>query len=85
MYVCGQLISCVLLFVIPWTAAHQVLLSMGFSRQEYWSRLQFLPPGDLPDPGVEATSLAMAGRFFTTEPPGEPRIMSDGLKCQGEK
>ena len=85
MYVCGQLISCVLLFVIPWTAARQVLLSMGFSRQEYWSRLQFLPPGDLPDPGVEATSLAMAGRFFTTEPPGEPRIMSDGLKCQGEK
>ena len=72
-------------FVTPWTITCRASLSMGFPRQEYWSRLQFLPPGDLPDPGVEATSLAMAGRFFTTEPPGEPRIMSDGLKCQGEK
>ena len=81
MYVCDQLISCVLLFVIPWTAARQAHLSMGFSGQEYWSGLPFLPPGNLPDPGVEATSLVLAGRFFTTEPPGEPHIMSDGLKC----
>ena len=36
----------------PWIAAHQALLSMGFSRQEYWSRLPFPSPGDLPDPGI---------------------------------
>ena len=47
--------------------AHQAPLSMKFSRQEYWSGLPFLPPGCLPDPGIEPTSPAMAGRFFTTE------------------
>ena len=56
----------------PWTADHHATLSMEFSGQEYWSGLQFLPPGDLHDPGVEATSLALAGRFFTTELPGKP-------------
>ena len=45
---------------------------MGFSRQEYWSGLSFPPPGDLPDPGIEAVSSALAGGFFTTEPPGKP-------------
>ena len=52
-----------------WTAAHQAPLSMGFSRQEYWSGLPFPPPGDLPHPGIEHTSLmspALTGRFFTT-------------------
>ena len=61
------------LFVTPWTVAHQTLLSMGFSRQEYWSGLPFPSPGGLPEPGIEPTSLAslaLAGRFFTTEPPG---------------
>ena len=51
------------------TVAHQAPLSMGFSRQEYWSGLPCPPPGDLPDPGIEPTSLtspALAGRFFTT-------------------
>ena len=43
--------------------------SMGFSRQEYWSGLPFPPPGDFPDPGMEPTSPALAGGFFTTEPP----------------
>ena len=50
-------------------------LSAGFSRQEYWSGLSFPPPGDLPDPGSKPTSLAspaLAGRFFTTVPPGKP-------------
>ena len=47
-------------------------LSMGFSRQEYWSGLPFPSTGDLPDPGTETTSPALAGRFFTTEPPGKP-------------
>ena len=48
---------------------------MGFPRQEYWSGLPFPPPGDLPDPGIKPSTLtspALAGRFFTTEPPEEP-------------
>ena len=65
-----QLRSCVRLFATPWTIACQPSLSMEFSRQEYWSRLSFPTPGDLPDPGIEATSPALVGGFFTTEPPG---------------
>ena len=52
-----------------WTVACQAPLSMEFSRQKYWSRLPFLPPGDLPDAGIEAASLvspALADGFFTT-------------------
>ena len=52
-----------------WTVAYQAPLSMGFSRQEYWSGLQCPPPGDLPDPGIEPRSLlfpALAGGFLTT-------------------
>jgi len=56
--------------VTPWTIACQVLLSMGFPRQEYWSGLPFPSPGDFPDPGIEPTSPALAGRFFTLELPG---------------
>ena len=49
-------------FVIPWPIAHQAPLSMGFlSRQEYWSGVSFPPPGDLPDPGIEPVSPALAG------------------------
>ena len=58
-------------FVTPWTVAHQAPLSMKFSRQEYWSGLPFPSLGDLPNPGVEPTSLvspALVGRFFTTVP-----------------
>ena len=47
---------------------------MGFPRQEYWSGLAFLSPGDLSDPGIELLSPTLAGRFFTTEPPGKPFI-----------
>ena len=57
--------------------AHQAPLSMGFSRQEYWSGLPFLPPGDLPDPGIKLespTSSALAGRFFTTSATWEAPI-----------
>ena len=54
----------------PWTVARQALVSrLGFSRQEYWGGLPFPPPGDLPNPGIEPTSLAspaLAGGFFTT-------------------
>ena len=59
--------SCVQLFVTPWTVARQAPLSMGFSRQEYWSGLPCPPPGALPDPGIERVSLrspALAGGFF---------------------
>ena len=66
--VCGEsLQSC--LFVTLWTVACQAPLSMGFSRQEYWSGLPLPPPRDYPDPGIEPVSLmspALAGRFFTT-------------------
>ena len=56
--------SCVLLLATPWTVAHQAPLSLGFSRQEYWSGLPCLPLGELPDPGIEPVSPALAGRFF---------------------
>ena len=54
-------------FVTPWTVAHQAPLSMGFPRQEYWSGLPFPPPGDLPDPGIEPGSPALAGRNLGTD------------------
>ena len=72
----AQLGSCVGLFATPRTLACQAPLSMGFFRQEYWSGLPFATPGELPDPDIEPVPLvplALAGRFFTTEPPGEPR------------
>ena len=47
---------------------HQAPLSMGFPRQEYWSGLPFLSPGDLHNPALEPTSPALTGRFFTAEP-----------------
>ena len=56
----------------PRTVACQALLSMGFSRQEYWSGSSFPSPGDLHNPGIKPLSRALAGRFFTTEPPGKP-------------
>ena len=60
--------SRVQLFATLWTVALQAPLSVGLSRQKYWSGLPFPPPGDLPDPGIEPTSLifpALAGRFST--------------------
>ena len=62
------------LFAILWTTAYEAPLSMGFSRQEYWSGLPCPPPGDLSDPGTELASLTsptLAGGFFTYEPPGK--------------
>ena len=50
------------------TAAHQAPLSMGFSRQEYWSGLPFPSPGDLPDPGIEPGSPALEADSLTSEP-----------------
>ena len=54
---------------IPWTAAQQAPLSMGFPRQEYWSGLLFLFPGDLPNPGIELGSLALQADSLPSEPP----------------
>ena len=68
-------LSCVWLLASPWTVAREAPLSTGFSRQEYWSGLPFPPPGDLPNPGIELATLevpALEGKFFTTEPPGNP-------------
>ena len=64
----GLLLGCVRLLVTPWTVAHQPL-SMGFSRQEYWSGLPFPPPGHLPDSGIELWSPALQVDSLLTEPP----------------
>ena len=57
--------SHVRLFVTPWTVARQTSLSLGFPRQEYWGGLPFPSPGDLPNPGTEPASPALAGGFYT--------------------
>ena len=68
----------------PWIIAHQAPLSMEFPGQEYWSGLPFPPPGDLPDSGIEPTSLAfpaLAGRLFITELTGKP----GDYNCEGQR
>ena len=71
MYV--KLLCCVQLFVTPWTVAHQAPLSMGCSRQEYWSGLPFPSPGDLPNPGIEPKSPTLQVDSLPYEPPGKPK------------
>ena len=69
--------SQVQLFVTLWNVACQVPLSIGFSRQEYWSGWPWLPPGDLPNPGIKPMSLispSVADRFFTTSTTWEAHI-----------
>ena len=66
-------LSCVRLFAIPWTVVYQASLSMGFSRQEYWSGLPFPSPGDIPDPGIEPRSPALQADALPSEPQGKPR------------
>ena len=75
MFVHVQLLGCAHLIETLETIAHQAPLSIGLSWQEYWSRLPFPPPGDLPNSGIEPaspTSPTLAGRVFTTEPPRKP-------------
>jgi len=55
-----------------WTVAHRAPLSMGFSGQESWSGFSFPSPGDLPNPGIESESPALAARVFASEPSGKP-------------
>ena len=57
----------------PWTVAGQPPVSLGFPRQEYCSGVPFPSPGDLPDPGMEPASPALAGKFLTIEPPEKPK------------
>ena len=71
--VCAQSLSHAQLLATLQAVACQSPLPMGFSRQEYWSGLLF-PPGDLPSPGIEPASPALADGFFTTEPPRNNRI-----------
>ena len=70
-----MLVSHVQLFVIPWTVARQAPLSMEFPRQEYWSRLPFPSPGDLPHSGMEPESPTLQGDSLLSEPPEKP-VMS---------
>ena len=70
--------SHVQLFVMLWTRACQAPLSMGFSRQEHWSELPCLPPGDLPNPGVKPVFLkspALAAGFFATNSTWEAHLV----------
>ena len=68
-------LSCVWLFATPWTVTRQTPLSRAYSGHEYWSGLPFSTPGGFPDPEIRPLcpeSPALAGKFFTTEPPGKP-------------
>ena len=71
--------SCVWLFVTMWTVALQAPLSVGFSRQEYWSGLSSPPPGHLPNPGIEPRSPALQVDSLPSEPPGKaPWMLNPG-------
>ena len=70
-------LSHVRLFATPWTVTHQAPLSMGFSRQEYWSGVPFPSPGNLPNPGIKPRSLALQTGTLTSEPPGKPNIVNN--------
>ena len=69
--VCVKSLSRVRVFETPWTVVRQAPLSMGFSRQEYWSGLPFPSPGDLPNPGIEPGSPALQADALSSEPPGK--------------
>ena len=70
--VCVKSLSHVRLIATPWTVARQAPLSMGFSRQEYWSGLPFPSPGNLPNPGIEPGSPALQADALSSEPPQKP-------------
>ena len=89
-YVHAKSLPSCLILCTPWTVACQAPLSMGLSRQEYWSGLPCPPPGDLPNPGTEPISLmspALVGRLFTTSVTWEavgskPRLLGWGGMCR---
>ena len=67
-------------FATPWTVAHQAPLSMGFSRQEYWTGLPCPLPGDLPKQGIELRSPILQAGSLPSEPPGKPSVILVGGK-----
>ena len=78
---CECMLSCftrVRLFATLWVIAHHSPLSVGFSRQEYWSGLPFPPPGDLLNPGIEPASPALQADSLPTEPPRGPNTFRNG-------
>ena len=78
----SQSLGHVWLFATAWTVACQPPLSVGFFRQEQWSGLRFPPPADLPNPGIELASPALAGGFFTLSHQGSPcRFRCNGILC----
>ena len=77
-------LSHVQLFVTPWTVADQAPLSMGFSRQEYWSGLSFPSPGDLPNPGIEPRSPTLLADALLSEPSGKPSFLETSSMLIGK-
>ena len=73
----ARVVSSAQLFVTAWIEASQAPLSMGFPRKEYWSGSPVPTPGDLPDPGIKPTSLALASGLFITGPPGKPQYSTE--------
>ena len=69
---CAQFPSRIRIFTTPWIVAHQALLSMEFSRQEYWNGLPFPSPRDLPDLGTESQSPTLQADALRSDPPGKP-------------
>ena len=78
MYMLNQ-VSHIRLFAIPWTVGQQASLTMGFSRQEYWSGLPCPPPGELPNPGIEPRSPTLQADSLPSEPPGKPQNTGVGI------
>ena len=82
-----KLLSRVWLFVTPWTVAYQAPLSMGFSRQQYWSGLPFPSPVDLPNPGIEPRSPALQTDALPSEPPGkslQKEMLNNSIQTSSE-
>ena len=75
LYICVQLLSRVQLFATPWPVAHQALLSIDFSRREYYSGLPFASSGDLPDPVIEPWSPTLLADSLLSEPPEKPMFI----------
>ena len=78
----AQLLNHVQLFVTPWTVAHQALLSMAFSTQEYWSGLPCPPPRDLPDPGIKPSCLMYPVLAFTINATWEKKVKKNKQKTK---
>ena len=78
-------LSLVWLFATPWTLAYQTPQSMEFSRQEYWSGLPFLSPGDFPNPGIEPRAPTLQADALPSEPPGKFKwLLKLFLRCLWE-